>query len=116
MSKYNEEFVKGLVKAYVEAEGYEAEQAVIVEKAKFTGFTIAGLRAKLSREGVYNAKVEKVTAKTIRKNELVTQLAELLGVNEEVVETFEKANRKPLEILVGRIRVLQEQVNFLEVE
>jgi len=109
MSKYSDEFVKDLVEAYQAVEGYEAQQAVIVEKAKFTGFTIRGLRSKLVREGVYQAKeVSEDTPKRVRKAELVAQLAELVDVPEIEFDTFEKATRKALEVLVGRVRALKE--------
>jgi len=111
MAKYTEEFTKELIEGYQAQNGnYEAEQAFIVEKAKFTGHTIAGVRQKLVREKVYNAKAKTATEKNVRKAELVTQLAQLANVNEEVFETFEKANRKPLEILVGRFRAAVETV------
>jgi len=106
--KYAPEFVQALTAQYVAQNAdYANEQAVIADFADEFGFTVAGLRAKLVREGVYNAKVKTVT-RTPRKAELVAQLAELVNVPEVEFDTFEGATKNALETLVGRVRAIKE--------
>ena len=113
--RYTDEFVTELRTRYTEAEGYEAEQAVIKEIANETDFTVPQLRAKLVAEKVYNAKPTVPAGKRrVRKAELVTQLATLVGEPEETVETFEKANAKALEIVVGRLRAWKARAEAAE--
>ena len=104
-SVYTEAVTSALIAEYVAQNGnYEAEQAVVAEYAENLGVKVASVRAKLSREGVYNAKAKTESRATVRKSELVAQLAELTGASEDVLGSLEKANRKALEIVVGRIR------------
>ena len=108
--KYPEEFVAILVAEYVAREGYEAEQAFLKEAAAaYPQYKVAGLRAKLVQAGVYNAKVAtKAGTATVRKAELVTQLAALIEVPEIEIGTFEKATKEALETVVGRVRAMVE--------
>lgn len=98
--KYTKEFVAELKARYAEANGnYEAEQAVLAEIEAEGTFTVKELRAKLAREGVYNAKAA-TKAEAVTKAMLVAVIAEKLGVTEEVAESLEKANKAVLKRLV----------------
>ena len=105
---YTPEFTASVVERYQAVDGYEAQQAVLRDIEAETGVKVASLRAKLSREGVYQAKPQVSTSRTIRKAELISQLAVLVNEPEEKVESFEKATRKALEIVIGRLRAIKE--------
>ena len=66
------------------------------------GKTTRSVVAKLSREGVYQAKT-RTTVHRVRKADLVDQLAAKCGVAPEIFESLEKANHDVLEALVARL-------------
>jgi len=70
--------------------------------AEAMGKTTRSVVAKLSREGVYQAKT-RVTVARVRKADLVDQLAAACGVAPEIFESLEKANHDVLEALVARL-------------
>lgn len=82
-------------------EGYKAGQTVEM-LAQAMGKTTRSVVAKLSREGVYQAKTRVVTNR-VRKADLVDQLAQACGVAPEVFESLEKANHDVLEALVAKL-------------
>ena len=82
-------------------EGYKAGQTVEM-LAQAMGKTTRSVVAKLSREGVYQAKTRAVTNR-VRKADLVDQLAQACGVAPEVFESLEKANHDVLEALVAKL-------------
>jgi transposase-like protein len=67
------------------------------------GKTTRSVVAKLSREGVYQAKTKAKGQARVKKADLVDQLANKCGVNPEVFESLEKANLDVLEALVARL-------------
>lgn len=81
--------------------GYQAGETVEALAQKL-GKSTRSIVAKLSREGVYQAK-SKATTHRVRKAELVSQIAASVGVSEEVFESLEKANHEVLEILANRL-------------
>lgn len=82
-------------------EGYKAGQTVEM-LAQAMGKTTRSVVAKLSREGVYQAKTRAVTNR-VRKADLVDKLAQACGVAPEVFESLEKANHDVLEALVAKL-------------
>ena len=84
-------------------EGYKAGQTVEM-LAQAMGKTTRSVVAKLSREGVYQAKQRATGQARVRKAELVDQLAQACGVAPEVFESLEKANHDVLEALVARLQ------------
>ena len=66
------------------------------------GKTTRSVVAKLSREGVYQAKT-RTTIVRVKKADLVDQLAAKCGVAPEIFESLEKANHDVLEALVARL-------------
>jgi len=67
------------------------------------GKTTRSIVAKLSREGVYQAKTRATGTARVRKAELVDKLAQACGVAPEVFESLEKANHDVLEALVAKL-------------
>jgi len=83
-------------------EGYKAGQTVEV-LAQAMGKTTRSVVAKLSREGVYQAKQRATSQHRVKKADLVDKLAQACGVAPEVFESLEKANHDVLEALVARL-------------
>ena len=80
---------------------YQAGDTVEVI-ATAVGKSVRSVVAKLSREGVYQAKTRAATHR-VKKADLVDQLAAACGVPAEVFESLEKANHDVLEQLVAKI-------------
>ena len=76
--------------------------AAVETIANSMGKTTRSVVAKLSREGVYQAKTRATVAR-VRKADLVDQLAAKCGVAPEIFESLEKANHDVLEALVARL-------------
>jgi hypothetical protein len=108
---YTVEMVNELVEAYTQAEGYEAEQAVVLAFAEKFGKTKGSIVAKLSSQGVYNAKVAVAKGKAGQKKaELVGLIAKQLGVTEEFAESLEKVNKNVLVKVYGVLGALKYNV------
>ena len=70
--------------------------------ATAVGKSVRSVVAKLSREGVYQAKT-RTTTHRVKKADLVDQLAAACGVAPEMFDSLEKANHDVLEQLVAKI-------------
>ena len=81
---------------------YKAGVAVEQLAAKL-GKSTRSVVAKLSREGVYQAKAKATGVNRVKKAELVEILAGVCGVPAEQFESLEKANQAVLEALVARV-------------
>jgi hypothetical protein len=79
---------------------YAAGESV-VDLAKAFGKTTRSIVAKLSREGVYKAKeyVSKTSEKPVAKEQIIEQIANLLGVESEKLGGLEKANKAALKLI-----------------
>ena len=93
---YTEAQTKELVELYKAGETVEA-------LATKLGKSTRSIVAKLSREGVYQAKTKANAVPRVRKAELVDRLAQACGVAPEVFESLEKANHEVLEHLVSQL-------------
>jgi molybdopterin converting factor small subunit len=82
--------------------GYQAGKTV-EQLAETLGKTVRSVVAKLSREGVYQAKTATRGVARVKKADLVDQLAQACGVAPEVFESLEKANHDVLEALVAKL-------------
>lgn len=102
IANYTEEQVKALVEAYVNAGDYDSQQAVIESFHVKLGKTIASIRAKLTREGVYQKKVatRKNGSKVERKAAKVARIAEHSSRSLEFFDSLEKANATVLDELL----------------
>lgn len=82
---------------------YQAGETV-EQLAETFGKTVRSVVAKLSREGVYQAKT-KVTGQTrVKKAELVDSIAAVCGANPEAFDSLEKANHEVLEAILQNLR------------
>jgi hypothetical protein len=73
----------------------------VAELAKAFGKTTRSIVAKLSREGVYKAKeyVSKTGEKPVAKEQIIEQIANLLGVESDKLGGLEKANKGVLKLI-----------------
>ena len=94
---YTPEMTVQIVEAY--KSGQTAEQI-----AKETGKSTRSIVAKLAREGVYQAKTKTKNVQTVRKAELITEIAFAIGTNEELIESLEKATKEALELIARAVR------------
>ena len=81
---------------------YKAGEAVETI-AETLGKTTRSVVAKLSREGVYQAKTATKGQARVKKADLVDLLAAKCGVAPEIFESLEKANHDVLEALVAKM-------------
>jgi hypothetical protein len=99
---YTPEQTSALLEAYDDAEGYDAQQAVIREFADENGKTVPSVRAKLVREGVYQKKeyAGKTGEKPETKDEIVEDIARTLGVDaDSKLGGLEKARKDTLQLI-----------------
>ena len=94
-TNYTPEQTQALVAGYQAGETVEA-------LATQLGKTTRSVVAKLSREGVYQAKT-KATGTRVTKAQLVAMIALKVGAHEEILESLEKANHEALELLASRL-------------
>lgn len=71
--------------------------------ATMFGKTTRSVVAKLSREGVYQAKTRATVAR-IKKAELVDRIAALCSATPEAFDSLEKANHEVLEAILANLR------------
>jgi transposase-like protein len=90
---YTPEQTQQIVEAYQAGKTVEA----IAEQV---GKSARSIVAKLSREGVYQAKTRATQTPRVRKADLVDQIAARLEVDAELVESLEKATTEALEVLL----------------
>jgi hypothetical protein len=77
--------------------------ATVETLATMFGKTTRSVVAKLSREGVYQAKT-KATVARVKKAELVDRIASLCGASPEAFDSLEKANHEVLEAILVNLR------------
>jgi hypothetical protein len=82
---------------------YNAGESIEAIAAK-VGKTTRSVVAKLSREGVYKAKAAVVKAEArVKKDELVAQIAAAAGVEQEVLDSLEKATAEALKVVLKAV-------------
>lgn len=97
VANYSPEAVEKLVT------GYKA--GVPVENlASELGKTVRSVIAKLSKEGVYVPKAKAEGKREMLKAEMVAEIAKATGVNEEVLESLEKATGPALMVVLRALR------------
>ena len=98
---YTDEMVSAMVKQY------EAEPTLdtVATLAQEFGKTTRSIIAKLSREGVYKAqpRTTKTGEPVVRKDELVAEIATMLGIDDSTIATVSKATKADLKNLVQRL-------------
>jgi len=104
-SRYTEDQTVELVKAYTAVDTADARDSVVDTFVKKFDRPIASVRAKLASEGVYIAKVRATKSgdPIVRKDQLVAQIATLMGTEEEKVESLEKVTKPTLQALISAL-------------
>jgi len=97
VQNYTPEMTAQIVGAYKSGQTVEAI-------ASETGKSTRSIVAKLAREGVYHAKTKAKAGQTVRKAELITEIAHSIGTNEELIESLEKATKEALELIARAVR------------
>jgi transposase-like protein len=77
--------------------------ATVEALANQFGKSTRSIVAKLSREGVYKAKAKGNTEARVTKAELVAKIAEGLGVEQEVLDSLEKATAQALTLVAEAV-------------
>jgi predicted GTPase len=75
--------------------------------AQAMGKTTRSVIAKLTKEGVYKSKAKEAGKREMLKAEMVTEIATLTGVSEEVLESLEKATGPALMAVLKALREAQ---------
>jgi hypothetical protein len=78
--------------------------ATVETLATMFGKTTRSVVAKLSREGVYQAKSKSSGVARVKKAELVDRIASLCGATPEAFDSLEKANHEVLEAILTNLR------------
>ena len=109
-SRYTEDQTTEMVEAYTSADSAEAREAVVTAYATKFEFPAASIRGKLSSAGVYIAKAAstKNGGPIVRKDQLVSQIAKLMGKDEEVVGSLEKVTKPVLQDLITALTANKE--------
>ena len=83
----------------------KSNDGVSVESlAEMFGKTTRSVVAKLSREGVYQAKSKASGVARVKKADLVDAIANRVGVAPETFDSLEKANHEVLEAILQNLR------------
>ena len=102
---YTADQVSKMVADYTAAQTDE-DRAEVVESlhAEF-GKSVASIRSKLVREGVYVRKERKAKdgSAVISKADLVQQIADAMGEDAEVIESLEKATKVTLQKVLAAV-------------
>lgn len=98
---YTDEMVSQMVENYQE----QPSMDTVHELAQAFGKTSRSIIAKLSREGVYKAqpRTTKTGEPVVRKDELVAEMATILGIDEAMIASVAKATKADLKNLVARL-------------
>ena len=98
---YTDEMVSAMVKQY----SAEPTLDTVAQLAQDFGKTTRSIIAKLSREGVYKAqpRTTKTGEPVVRKDELVAEIATMLGIDDSTIATVSKATKADLKNLVQRL-------------
>lgn len=98
---YTDEMVSAMVKQY----SAEPNLDTVAQLAQDFGKTTRSIIAKLSREGVYKAqpRTTKTGEPVVRKDELVAEIATMLGIDDSTIATVSKATKADLKNLVQRL-------------
>lgn len=110
---YTNEVVEKMVDEYKAGQTDEERASIVESLANELGVKIHSVRAKLVSEKVYIPKTRttKNGDKVESKADIVGHIAEALGVEEEVVESLEKATKPVLKMLRNALQD-KEQIPF----
>lgn len=102
---YTEDQVSKMVADYTSADTDEARAEVVTTLSQELGKTVASIRSKLVREGVYVKKERKTKdgKAIVSKAELVAQIADAMGEDLEVMESLEKSTKVVLQKILSAV-------------
>ncbi len=102
---YTDDQVSKMVADYTAVDTDEARAEVVDSLASEFGKSIASIRSKLVREGVYVKKTRttKSGEPVVSKADLVEQIAEAMGEDAEVMESLEKATKVVLQKILAKV-------------
>jgi len=103
---YTDEVVESMVADYTGAETQEDRDSVVSAFAEQLGKSVASVRAKLVREGVYVKKerADKTGRKIQTKDEMVAEFEKNLGLEVGSLESLEKATKNVIRTLMERVQ------------
>lgn len=93
---YSEAQVREIVEAYKAGTAVETI-------AEAVGKSVRSVVAKLSREGVYQAKAKASGTGRVTKSDLVNRVAAAVGVDAQTLDTLTKASHEALEALANAV-------------
>ena len=102
---YTDDQVTSMVAAYTEAQSDESRAEVVETFANDLGKSVASVRSKLVREGVYVKKTRttKTGASIVSKADLVTQIEAAAGAQPGDFDSLEKATKNVLVAILGAL-------------
>ena len=102
---YTEDQVSKMVAEYTAVETDEARAEVVDTLAEEFGKSVASVRSKLVREGVYvkKARTTKSGEAVVSKADLVQQIADALGKDAESFDSLEKATKRVLQDILAAV-------------
>lgn len=102
---YTEDQVSKMVSDYSAADTDQARAEVVDSLAEEFGKSVASIRSKLVREGVYVKKerTTKTGQPVVSKAELVQHIADAMGEDVEVIESLEKATKVTLQKVLAAV-------------
>lgn len=110
---YTDEMVAEVVADYQAADSVNARDEVVTAYAEKFGKSVASIRAKLVREGVYVAKVKaekaEAGARGMNKEELVNAVRIFVGARDGQLDSLVKATRNDLRVLVDCLTKLNDK-------
>ena len=91
-------------------EAYKASptEETVAKLAEQMGRTMRSVIAKLAKEQVYKAKDKEGSKRKMLKAEMVTEIAKLMDVTEDKIESLEKATGPALEMVLNALRAAAE--------
>ena len=96
VANYSAEVTAEIITRYAAGETIEA-------LATFAGKSTRSIVSKLSREGVYTSKAKTKAEARTTKGEFVAQIANAMGVDEEALDSLEKATASALKLVLTAV-------------
>lgn len=102
---YTDDQVSKMVADYTAVETDEARAEVVDSLAEEFGKSVASIRSKLVREGVYvkKARTTKTGDAVVSKADLVQQIADAMGEDAEAFDSLEKATKVVLQKILHAV-------------
>lgn len=106
--KFTDAVVTKMVNEYTAEPTAETVKAL----AEALNFSVASVRAKLVNLGVYVAKAGKAAEKRETKAEVLTDVAKMLGLEANALESLDKGSVEAIKALRAAVRELRETADM----